>query len=213
MSLEHGEISVSFLHTLGRLMPQLIAEFKKLYPNVTFRLYQGANETLRKMVETGDADICLSSPPLPSELLQWTVLEKEPLYAVLPENHPLAGNKSIQMKEMQDEDFVGFKPGYGLRYMFDLMCRDLNIHPHLAFEGEEVSTILGLTAAGLGVAVVAENRGAFILSGRFLPVADYQCERTIALAQLKNHALSPALSVLNSLHLSITKHATERSFY
>lgn len=53
------------------------------------------------------------------------------------------------MKEMQDEDFVGFKPGYGLRYMFDLMCRDLNIHPHLAFEGEEVSTILGLTAAGL----------------------------------------------------------------
>ena len=135
---------------------------------MTFRLYQGANETLRKMVETGDADICLSSPPLPSELLQWTVLEKEPLYAVLPENHPLAGNKSIQMKEMQDEDFVGFKPGYGLRYMFDLMCRDLNIHPHLAFEGEEVSTILADRRGSWGCSA-AENRGAFILSGRFSP--------------------------------------------
>lgn len=193
MSLEHGEISVSFLHTLGlRLMPQLIAEFKKQYPNVTFRLYQGANETLRKMVETGEADICLSSPPLPNELLQWTVLEKEPLYVVLPKTHPLAAQKEMNMKEMQHEDFIGFKPGYGLRYMFDLMCRDLNIHPHLAFEGEEVSTILGLTAAGLGAAVLPKTADHQYFPVVFLPVADYTCERTIALAQLKNHELSPA---------------------
>ncbi|RCK12070.1 LysR family transcriptional regulator [Bacillus licheniformis] len=66
-----GEISVSFLHTLGsRLMPQLIAEFKKKYPNVAFRLYQAANEHLQHMVETGEADICLSSPPLPNEALE-----------------------------------------------------------------------------------------------------------------------------------------------
>ncbi|MED1226788.1 LysR substrate-binding domain-containing protein [Bacillus nakamurai] len=78
-------------------MPQLITEFKNQYPNVTFRLYQGANETLRKMMKTGDADIRLSPPPLPNELLQWTV-EKEPLYAVLPKTHPLAAEKGIKMK-------------------------------------------------------------------------------------------------------------------
>lgn len=99
-----GEISVSFLHTLGsRLMPQLIAGFKKKYPNVAFRLYQAANEHLQHMVETGEADICLSSPPLPNELLEWTVLDTEPLYLVLPADHPLADRKEVAIRSFAHE--------------------------------------------------------------------------------------------------------------
>lgn len=190
-----GDISVSFLHTLGsRLMPQIIAEFKQQYPQVAFRLYQAANEPLQHMVETGEADMCLSSPPLPNELLDWTVLDKEPLYLVLPSDHPLAGRKEIAIKTIADEDFVGFKPGYGLRYVFDQMCRDLNINPKLAFEGEEVSTILGLVSAGLGAAILPKTAEHVHSPVAFCRVSDYKCERTIALAVLKDQYLSPAAS-------------------
>ncbi|MEK4270140.1 MULTISPECIES: LysR family transcriptional regulator [Bacillus] len=192
---DYGEVSVSFLHTLGSwVMPQLIAEFKKLHPHVGFRLYQGANEVLQHMVETGEADICMSSPPLPNELLEWTVLDTEPLYLVLPADHPLAGQKEIAMKTIADEDFVGFKPGYGLRYVFDQMCRDLGISPKLAFEGEEVSTILGLVSAGLGAAILPKTSEHVHSPVAYCRVADYRCERMIGLAVLKDHYLSPAAS-------------------
>ncbi|MEC3605811.1 LysR family transcriptional regulator [Bacillus glycinifermentans] len=190
---DYGEISVSFLHTLGsRLMPQLIAGFKKRHPHVEFRLYQGANEVLQHMVETGEADICLSSPPLPNDLLEWTILDKEPLYLVLPADHPLAGQNEIEMKAIAGEDFVGFKQGYGLRYVFDQMCRDLEISPKLAFEGEEVSTILGLVSAGLGAAILPKTAEHVHLPVVFCRVADYRSERKIGLAVLKDHYLSPA---------------------
>jgi len=188
-----GEISVSFLHTLGsRLMPQLIAGFKKKYPNVAFRLYQAANEHLQHMVETGEADICLSSPPLPNELLEWTVLDTEPLYLVLPADHPLADRKEVAIRSIAHEDFVGFKPGYGLRYVFDQMCRELSISPKLAFEGEEVSTILGLVSAGLGAAILPKTAEHVHSPVAFCRVSDYRSERTIGLAVLKDYDLSPA---------------------
>ncbi|WFE12958.1 LysR family transcriptional regulator [Bacillus atrophaeus] len=213
MSLEYGEISVSFLHTLGsRLMPQLIAEFKKHYPHVTFRLYQGANETLHQMVETGEADICLSSPPLPNDLLEWTILDKEPLYLVLPEAHPLAKQKEIEIQSLQYEDFVGFKPGYGLRYMFDLMCNELQISPQLAFEGEEVSTILGLAASGLGAAVLPKTAEHQHFPVVFCHVADYKCERTIALAQLKDRDLPPAAQRFKSFVIDFYRQHKDQSF-
>ncbi|MED1226787.1 hypothetical protein P4T89_04005 [Bacillus nakamurai] len=65
--------------------------------------------------------------------------------------------------------------------------RDLNIPPHLSFEGEEAATILGLTAACLGAAVLPKTT-----EHQYFPVADYTCERIIALAQLKNYERSPA---------------------
>jgi DNA-binding transcriptional LysR family regulator len=66
---------------------------------------------------------------------------------VLPADHPLAGKKEIDRNDLVDEDFIGLKEGYGLRYLFDKLCHDLQISPKLAFEGEEVSTVLGLVSS------------------------------------------------------------------
>lgn len=72
------------------------------------------------------------------------------------------------------------------------MCRELSISPKLAFEGEEVSTILGLVSAGLGAAILPKTAEHIHSPVAFCRVSDYRSERTIGLAVLKDYYLSPA---------------------
>lgn len=193
ISPESGEISIAFLHTLGtRPIPEIIADYKKLYPNVTFQMYQGANIHLLEKVKEGLADICLTSPPILHEQIEWTRLNVEPLYLTVSKNHPFAQKKHISFKELENEEFICFKEGYGLRYIFDQMCETLQVYPKITFMGEEIATILGFVATGLGIAILPKVNEFDQSHLHFLEITDYPCERTIALATARNHYLSPA---------------------
>jgi DNA-binding transcriptional LysR family regulator len=58
------------------------------------------------------------------------------------------------MAELAGEPFVRIRAGSGLREEVDELARAAGFTPTLAFEGEEVHTMRGLVAAGLGVAVL-----------------------------------------------------------
>lgn len=193
VSPDRGEISIAFLHTLGtRPIPKIVADYKKIYPKVTFQMYQGANINLLQKVKDGVADICLSSPPIPHEQIEWETLRIEPLYLTVSKAHPLAKQSSVSFQELGNEEFICFKDGYGLRYVFDQMCESLQVHPKITFMGEEIATIFGLVSAGLGIAILPKVKEFNQSQLHFLEITDYPCERTIALATARNHYLSPA---------------------
>ena len=72
----------------------------------------------------------------------------------VPDGHRLAGRVWVRMAELADEAFVGIKSASGLREMTDELAAAAGFTPTLAFEGEEVDTLRGLVAAGLGAAVL-----------------------------------------------------------
>ncbi|MDI5791101.1 LysR substrate-binding domain-containing protein [Bacillus licheniformis] len=134
------------------------------------------------MVETGEADICLSSPPLPNEHLEWTVLDTEPLYLVLPADHPLADRKEVAIRSIAHEDFVCFKPGYGLRYVFDQMCRGLSISPKLALKGKKCRRF------GTSISRARCSNPAETAEHVHSPVAFAECQTTV----LRGRSVSPS---------------------
>ena len=58
------------------------------------------------------------------------------------------------MAELAGEAFVGTKSDSGLRETTEELAAAAGFTPTMAFEGEEVDTLRGLVAAGLGVAVL-----------------------------------------------------------
>lgn len=192
ISPDTGEISVAFLHTLGpHLIPNLIAEYKKIYPHITFQLYQGANDLVLSQVEQGIADMCLSLPPVKNDRIGWTKLKTESLYVVVPKHHRLANRHKVSFHSLKEDEFICFKQGYGLRYIFDEMCADLDIHPTITFEGEEATTVAGFVLKGLGIAILPKISDIMNENLCFLEITDYPCQRTIALSTLSDHFLSP----------------------
>jgi DNA-binding transcriptional LysR family regulator len=152
---ERGHVVLAFLYTLGeQRMPELLRAFRQQHPHVRFSLLQGPHEELLDHVRSGRADLAFTSPlPGPGEFAGVT-LQEQPLVVAVSAGHRLAGRVWLRMAELAGEPFVRIRAGSGLREEVDELARAAGFTPTLAFEGEEVHTMRGLVAAGLGVAVL-----------------------------------------------------------
>jgi DNA-binding transcriptional LysR family regulator len=152
---ECGQVVLAFLGTLGeQRVPALLRAFRHKRPHVRFTLLQGPHNELLDHVRSGRADLALTSPlPEPGEFAGLT-LEEQQLVLTVPAEHRLAGRAWVRMAELAGEAFVGTKVASGLRHTIDELAQAAGFTPTLAFEGEEVDTLRGLVAVGLGVAVL-----------------------------------------------------------
>ncbi len=151
---EQGEIGLAFLHTQGPVyVPELLRDYRRRHPRVRFRLTEGSAEHILRDVAEGRADMAITSPR-PGDGLAWHPLTTEDLYLAVPAGHRLAGRAEVRLADAAGETFIVMRHGYGLRTITEEMFRDEGIQPEIAFEGEEVATLRGLVAAGLGIAVV-----------------------------------------------------------
>ncbi|MFC5470011.1 LysR family transcriptional regulator [Cohnella suwonensis] len=155
---EVGEIRLGFPHSLGiHLVPQVVAAFRKLHPNVKFRFRQGMYPSLIRDVVDAEVDIAFISPfPEKNGHVTGEIVLTEELFAILPDSHRLAKAESIKLSELKDETFVLFGSGYSLRPIVWDACKEAGFTPNIGFEGEESGTIRGLVAAGMGVSLLPE---------------------------------------------------------
>ncbi|WP_046175824.1 LysR family transcriptional regulator [Domibacillus indicus] len=192
-SPDKGRVSIAFLPTFGpHVLPNLIAEYKRLYPNVAFELFQGAGEVNMKKVQEGQADLCITGPPYKRSDIKWTIVREEQLYITVPIGHRFAGRDSMPFREAAAEPFVTFKKGFGLRFIFDLLCEKLEVEPDITFEGEEVSTIAGFVTAGHGISVLPRKPEIAHDPLVFIAINDYHLTRKVAIGTKKQGTLSPA---------------------
>lgn len=187
-----GNVSLAFLHTLGpEVVPRLLREFRALYPGISFSLVQDGHQAVLERLRSGEADLALTAP-LPDEPeLSASPLQTQRLCLAVPAAHPLARAPRIGLRAAEAEVFIGFKHGYGMRRISDDWCRAAGFAPRLAFEGEDVGTVRGLVAAGLGVALLPATGSP--PPGVVEVAVDFPtATRTIGMAWLTDRPLSAA---------------------
>jgi DNA-binding transcriptional LysR family regulator len=210
-SADRGRVAVAFLHSLGvRAVPALVRDFRGDHPDVRFTLVQGSDDEMLERLRTGAVDLCLTSPVPDEPGITARRLDEQRLGLVVPSGHRLAGRHRVRLAEVADEEFVGLERGYGLRRITDAWCRQAGFTPRLAFEGEEIDTVLGLVTAGLGVALlptgIAAGRGDGVAAGRDgvveVEVTAPRTSRTIAVAWRTEGTLGPAAEAFRTRVLS-----------
>jgi LysR family transcriptional activator of glutamate synthase operon len=190
---EKGEVRLGFPHSLGiSLIPEVVSAFRKKYPNVKFRFKQGMYPSLIRDLVKGEVDLAFVSPcPEQHEHVTGEIVLTEELFAILPPNHPLAGEEAIDLIQLKDESFVVFSPGYSLRPIVVDACREAGFSPIIGFEGEETDTIRGLVAAGMGVSLLPEM--ALFETGHLQPakvrLRSQHVTRTVGLIYRSNEKL------------------------
>ncbi len=107
-------------------------------------------------VEQGKADVGLVVPYFESSLLQREVLLELPLLAALPRSHPLAGAKSLWLKELAQEPFVlfGQRRGSGFYERVLAICHASGFTPRVLEAMEHIDTLLYLVSAGYAVSLI-----------------------------------------------------------
>lgn len=204
-----GEIRIGFPHSLGiALLPTVVAKFRKIYPEVKFRLRQGTYAHLIRDILEGEIDLSFISPfPESHNYVSGELLLVEELFGILPENHELAGEEIIRLEQLKEEQFVMFSDAYSLRSIVLQACKKAGFVPKIGFEGEETDTIRGLVAAGMGVSLMPEM--ALKEMSQLQPVKVRVIEptvtRTIGLIRRKNEKLSPVVEAFREFLLEYFK--------
>jgi DNA-binding transcriptional LysR family regulator len=190
---EQGEVVLAFLHTMGELrIPALLRAFRADHPRVKFSLLQGAKDEMLEHLRVGSVDLALTSPLPPAPEFDSVEVDQQELVVTVPAGHRLARRDWIRVGELAREQFVGTKAGFGLRQLTDELCASAGVTPSYAFEGDEVDTLRGLVAAGLGVAILPTAE-------RILPpnVVELslrpKASRAIGLAWIAERPLTPAV--------------------
>ncbi|MEU6478642.1 LysR family transcriptional regulator [Streptomyces sp. NPDC047017] len=192
---EAGVVSLAFLHTLGTwLVPRLVTGFRETFPQVRFELHQHEENGLLQHLLDATADLVITSGDPGHPLVTWRRLLVEPLWLAVPTGHRLAGRGRVPLAEVAGEPFILLKPGYGLRGVTEELCRQAGFTPLVGFEGEEVHTLRGLVAAGLGVSIVPSSPDAAATGDvpvRYLELTDVHGARDIGVARLTARTLPP----------------------
>jgi DNA-binding transcriptional LysR family regulator len=191
-----GLVSLAFLHTLGTwLVPRLVTGFREDFPRVRFELHQHGEMGLVQHLLDATADLMITSGDPDHPLITWRRLLVEPLWLAVPTGHRLARRGRVRLAEVAGEPFILLKPGYGLRSVTESLCREAGFAPRVAFEGEEVHTLRGLVAAGLGVSLIPSSPDTAATPDfpiRYLEITDVHGARDIGIAWLTGRALPPA---------------------
>lgn len=156
----HGIVRLGFPLTMGSgRLPTLIAEFHRRAPGIRLQITQAHGSQLRTDLKSGELDVAVMIPA--SDEVRHTVIGVQPILAVLPARHRLAGRKRLRLNELRDEQFIANPVSYNLRQMTDTWCAAAGFTPQIAVEITEFATMHELIGRGLGIALLPhDQRGA-----------------------------------------------------
>ncbi|MET0693786.1 MAG: LysR family transcriptional regulator [Propionibacteriaceae bacterium] len=194
---ETGAVQLAFQVSLGTwLVPDLVTSFRAEHPRVHFELTQVRDERVDAVLDSGRADLVLSTVRPLDEAIKRERLLDEPLCLAVPASHRLAGLHQIGLADAAEESFLMLRPSSLLRRHCDQLCREAGFEPSISLEGDDVITLQGFVAAGLGVAIVpALGRGPSPSSSEqvvYLQLTDPHATREIGLCWPEDRRLLPA---------------------
>ena len=154
-----GTVVLAFQQSLGTwLVPDLARSFRAAHPGVGFQLTQVRDELHSAALDGGQADLEIGTRRPGDPAVHSRRVAVEPLRLALPGDHQLAGQQRIHLAEVSREPFIGLRPASALRQLTDDLCMQAGFRPAVVFEGDDLSTVRGFVAAGLGVAIVPAPR-------------------------------------------------------
>jgi DNA-binding transcriptional LysR family regulator len=156
---EIGTLRLAFLATTANyLLPAVIRAVRRRLPELKLMTEETTIAPLVEGVMTGGYDVAFSRPPLMDGLASRTLVT-EPVCAVLPQDHPLAGRAELRLRDLARERWVltprsSWEPWHRT---YDEEFRAAGFTPDVVQRDASIRVVLGLVAAGVGVTRLARS--------------------------------------------------------
>lgn len=184
VSRGEGLIRLGLLRTLGvDYVPKLAARFLAENPgkDIRFTFHTGVTSHLLDELAEKKVDLVFSSKPPVEMGLTAIAVEQQDLVLIVPKNHPLAKNHSVDLTETLSYPQVYFSEGSGMRGVVEELFSKIDGKPVIAYETEEDQVVAGLVAAGFGIAVVPYMDMLLRLDVKIIQIAHPLWERSFYL--------------------------------
>jgi len=198
IGLRRGRAVIGTPPTVGtQLLPCALAAFHQNYPGIELRLHEAGIQTLLELLESGLADVVISTLPVEDPSLKVIPLLTEELVIAVNKEHHFAERSTITISELRDESWVLSPDNYELREATLTACREAGFKPRVVLDGGEMDTLLKLVVAGVGIAIVPslaiQNTCCEVA---VLHITDQDIHRSLGLVWREERVASPAARAL-----------------
>jgi DNA-binding transcriptional LysR family regulator len=195
---EAGEIAIGLVSSASYedSLPRVLRAYRERYPAVAITLHEMSSGEQVDALREGRIQAGFLRPPLHELGITTTTVLREPLVAVLPADHRLAGRRRIPLAALAEDPFIMIPRSHGLGILDLVMgaCLAAGFAPRIAQEAKEIQTVVGFVAAGFGVSLLPGTVRRLAHGGvAYVPLAPPQVLIEIAAAHRSGDA-SPLLA-------------------
>jgi DNA-binding transcriptional LysR family regulator len=180
--------------TCLHILPEVFAEFKKLYPDVSVNVKRSESPKILEAIIDNTIDFGVVSMPVNDKRLTTVVIHRDEMVVIAPPRHPLSKQKTVTLEQVAKYPLLVPKIGR-TRDMIETLFDERRLKPDFSMELDSSELTKRFVGANVGIAFIANSHvendvRAGLLSS--LRLADVRIARDLALVFRKDKALSRA---------------------
>lgn len=150
-----GTVSVGCFETAAPLyMPRLIAGFKKIYPEITINIHDGEQHEIAHGLQRGRFDLAfLYDLELDGTITKEYLNAPEKPYALLPADHPLAGQSAVTLEDLSSEPMILLDVVPSKNYFISIF-KEQGYSPEIAYSSPSIEMVRCMVGQGLGFSLL-----------------------------------------------------------
>ncbi|MEW4290426.1 LysR family transcriptional regulator [Rossellomorea marisflavi] len=146
-----GRLSIgSFPSFSARYIPTLLALFKEQFPTIDVHLYEGGYEDIHKWVQDGTVDLGFTA--LPVQKVDFTPLQEDPLYVVIPKGHPYFERDTVHVEEITSQPFIMLRSG--CETLIEETFKQHAVSPSISYDIKDNQTVISMVSKNLGISIM-----------------------------------------------------------
>jgi DNA-binding transcriptional LysR family regulator len=154
----HGEIGTLKVGFVGSatydILPAVLREFRRSHPEVEVQLFELSTPAQIHMLYEDKIDVGVLRPPVDNDAICTEIVSVAPCVLAVPKQHPLLERNNLSVAAIRPYPFVMLSPKTWAG-LYDEVLKLCN--PTIRQEALEFQTVIGLVAAGMGIAVVPQS--------------------------------------------------------
>lgn len=178
-TLHSGELSLGASNVFAAyVLPPIIAEFRRIFPDVKVKLVEGNTQTLEQMMAINDLDIVIDNNRYDEDLYDCENYAEEQILLAAP--RCLSECKAARKYELSDScirrgeypesecmplplslfgtaPFIMLTQGNDTRIRGEKMCREAGFRPRIAIEVNQQATSYMIATSGMGCTFVSDT--------------------------------------------------------
>ncbi|WP_230173600.1 LysR family transcriptional regulator [Rhizobium sp. CECT 9324] len=200
--LRMGQVRIAAPPLLGAtVLPRLLQEVTKLYPNLKLRIEDVATDLIAPRVRNGLCDIGVGTFSADEEGLDRQQILSDRLMVFLEPDHHFKSLEEVDWKALYDQKIVALTRESNIRLLTEIgfETAGLPLRPHL--EVHQIHTALSLVESGAGLAVLPTYAFAALNGRRIVarPLSNPAITRQVSVITARERTASPATTAIRPL--------------
>ena len=192
-----GTIRVATIYSIGlHDLPPYLKKFLKAYPTVNVHVEYRRSNQVYEDVLGNVVDLGLVAYPTRDPKLEVIPLRKDMMVLICHPQHPFARSKTIRLKEIEGQKFIGFEPDIPTRRAIDKILKENGVQVQHVMEFDNIETVKRAVEIDAGISIVPHGTITQEVAKQTLAevrIEDAEFFRPLAAIHKKNKVLSPAM--------------------